>query len=87
MHIFTQTQIQKHTDAYTHTNNEFGSSEWLSRRNWSHIVSFTLVNWAVCPLHAVLSFLFPPFPITLILFSSLLFMGSNMLLSNFQLNW
>lgn len=45
-----------------------------------------LVNWAVCPLHAVLSFLFPPFPITLILFSTLLFMGGNMLLSNFQLN-
>lgn len=69
------------------TNNDFSSSEWLSTRNWSHIVSFTLVNWAVCPLHAVLPFLFPSFPITLLLFSTPLIAGGNALLSNFQLNW
>lgn len=67
-------------------NNEFSSSEWLSRRNLSHIVSFTLMNWAACPLHAALFFLLPSFQ-SLLLFSALLFMGGDTLLSHFQLNW
>lgn len=61
-HIYSHVHPHTNTNTHTHTraspsctNNEFSSSEWLSRRNWSHIVSFKVGNWALCPLRTVLS--------------------------------
>lgn len=82
----TNTHMGKHAHAQ-HAQITIGSSEWLSRRNWSHIVSFTRVNWAECSLHTVLSRLFPLSPslsFSLPLCSS---QAAITLLSNFQLNW